>query len=36
VDSKADSDVANIKANSVPGVFKVVNELQVAGAQSGK
>jgi osmotically-inducible protein OsmY len=36
VDSKADSDVANIKANGVPGVFKVVNELQVAGSQSGK
>jgi osmotically-inducible protein OsmY len=36
VDSKADSDVANIKANGVPGVFKVVNDLQVAGAKSGK
>jgi osmotically-inducible protein OsmY len=36
VDSKADSDVANIKANGVPGVFKVVNELQVAGSQTGK
>jgi hyperosmotically inducible periplasmic protein len=36
VDSKADSDVANIKANGVPGVFKVVNQLQVAGSQSGK
>jgi osmotically-inducible protein OsmY len=36
VDSKADSEVANIKANSVPGVFKVVNQLQVAGSQSGK
>jgi osmotically-inducible protein OsmY len=36
VDNKADSDVANIRANSVPGVFKVVNDLQVAGPQSGK
>ena len=32
VDNKADSDVANIRANSVPGVFKVTNNLQVAGA----
>ncbi len=30
VDSKADSDIANIRANSVPGAFKVTNELQVA------
>jgi hyperosmotically inducible protein len=36
VDSKADSDVANIKANGVPGVFKVINELQVAGSKSGR
>ena len=36
VDSKMDHDVAGIKANSVPGVFKVVNELQVAGQQTGK
>jgi hyperosmotically inducible protein len=36
VDSKADSDIANIRANGVPGVFKVVNNLQVAGPQSGK
>jgi hyperosmotically inducible periplasmic protein len=36
VDSKADSDVANIKANGVPGVFKVVNELQVVGSSKGK
>jgi osmotically-inducible protein OsmY len=35
VDNKADSDIANIKANSVPGVFKVTNELQVAGPHSG-
>ncbi|HEY6374214.1 MAG TPA: BON domain-containing protein [Edaphobacter sp.] len=32
VDSKADSDAANIRANSVPGVFKVTNDLQVAGS----
>ena len=36
VDSKADSEVANIRANSVPGVFKVVNQLQVVSAESGK
>jgi hyperosmotically inducible periplasmic protein len=33
VDSQADRDVANIRANGVPGVFKVINNLQVAGAQ---
>jgi hyperosmotically inducible protein len=33
VDSKADSDIAGIRANSVPGVFKVTNNLQVAGPQ---
>jgi hyperosmotically inducible periplasmic protein len=32
VDSQADKDVAGIKANGVPGVFKVINNLQVAGA----
>lgn len=32
VDSQADKDVANIRANGVPGVFKVLNNLQVAGA----
>ena len=32
VDSQADKDVANIRANGVPGVFKVINNLQVAGA----
>jgi hyperosmotically inducible periplasmic protein len=32
VDSQADKDVANIKANGVPGVFKVINNLQVAGS----
>lgn len=34
VDSKADSDTANIRANSVPGVFKVTNDLQVAGSSN--
>jgi hyperosmotically inducible periplasmic protein len=39
VDSQADKDVANIRANGVPGVFKVVNNLQVVGGtpeKSGK
>jgi osmotically-inducible protein OsmY len=36
VDSKMDHDVAGLRANSVPGVFKVVNDLQVAGPESGK
>ncbi|HEU5341947.1 BON domain-containing protein [Edaphobacter sp.] len=31
VNNQGDKDVANIKANGVPGVFKVVNLLQVAG-----
>ena len=31
VDSKADKDVAGIQANTVPGVFSVTNNLQVAG-----
>lgn len=31
VDNEADKDVANIRANGVPGVFKVTNNLQVAG-----
>jgi hyperosmotically inducible protein len=35
VDSKADSDVANIRANGVNGVFKVTNNLQVASSRSG-
>jgi osmotically-inducible protein OsmY len=34
VDSKADKDTAGIRANGVPGVFKVVNDLQVAGASN--
>jgi hyperosmotically inducible protein len=36
VDSKMDKDIAGLKANSVPGVFKVTNDLEVAGPQSGK
>jgi hyperosmotically inducible protein len=32
VDSQADKDVANIQASGVSGVFKVTNNLQVAGA----
>jgi hyperosmotically inducible periplasmic protein len=36
VDSKMDHDVAGIRANGVSGVFKVVNNLQVAGQQTGK
>src|ERR1035437_370599 len=31
VDSKADKDIAGIRANSVSGVFKVTNELEVQG-----
>lgn len=31
VDSQADRDTANIRANAVPGVFSVKNYLQVAG-----
>ncbi len=33
VNSQADKDVANIRANGVSGAFKVVNQLQVAGSQ---
>lgn len=37
VDNQADKDVANIRANAVPNVFKVTNDLQVAGgAREGK
>jgi hyperosmotically inducible protein len=36
VDNQADKDVANIRANGVPGVFKVVNNLQVEGSQPEK
>ncbi len=32
VDNQMDKDVANIRANGVPGVFKVTNNLQVAGS----
>ena len=35
VDSKMDRDLAGMRANSVPGVFKVVNDLQIAGQQPG-
>ncbi len=34
VDNPADKDVANIRANGVPGVFKVTNNLEVAGGAS--
>jgi hyperosmotically inducible periplasmic protein len=34
--SQADKDVANIRANSVPGVFKVTNNLQVANPSNEK
>jgi hyperosmotically inducible periplasmic protein len=34
VDSKADSDIANIRANGAEGVFSVTNKLQVEGASS--
>jgi osmotically-inducible protein OsmY len=36
VDSKMDRGVAGIRANSVPGVFKVVNDLQIAPTQASK
>lgn len=36
VDSQADKDVANIRANGVSGVFKVVNNLQVVGSTPEK
>ena len=36
VDSKMDHDVAGIKANTVPGVFKVSNELQVESQRAEK
>ncbi len=32
VNNQTDRNVANIKANSVPGVFSVTNELQVVGS----
>jgi hypothetical protein len=36
VDSQTDKDVANIQANGVPGVFKVVNNLQVVGSEKSE
>jgi osmotically-inducible protein OsmY len=36
VDSEADKDVANLRANSVSGVFKVINNLQVIGSGQEK
>jgi osmotically-inducible protein OsmY len=36
VDNQGDKDVANIRANGVPGVFKVINNLQVSGSQPEK
>ena len=36
VDTKEESDAAAIRANTVSGVFKVTNELQVAGRGEGK
>jgi len=36
VDSQADKEVGGSKANGVPGVFKVVNNLQAAGAPAAK
>jgi hyperosmotically inducible periplasmic protein len=35
VDTKMDRDVAGIRANSVPGTFKITNNLQVAAPESG-
>jgi osmotically-inducible protein OsmY len=34
VDSQGDKDTAAIRANGVPGVFKVINNLQVAGSSN--
>jgi hyperosmotically inducible protein len=36
VDSETDKDTANVRANGVPGVFKVVNNLQVVGDTAEK
>ena len=36
VDSQADKDVAYMKANQVPGVFSVKNDLQVVGTSTEK
>ena len=32
--NKMDKDIAGLRANGVPGVFKVTNDLQVANQQS--
>ena len=36
VDSKGDKDIAGIRANGVPGVFSVTNNLQIAGQRPEK
>ncbi len=36
VDSQADKDTAGLRANTVPGAFKVTNDLQVAGPERGR
>jgi osmotically-inducible protein OsmY len=36
VDSQADKEAAGLRANSVPGVFHVTNNLQVAGSGQEK
>ena len=36
VDNQSDKDAAGIRANTVPGVFKVINNLQVANPQESK
>jgi hyperosmotically inducible protein len=36
VDNPGDKDVAGIRANTVPGVFKVTNNLQVANSAPDK
>lgn len=36
VESKMDRDIAGVKANGVPGVFKVTNNIQVASNSKGK
>ena len=36
VDNQSDKDVAGIQANTVPGVFSVTNNLQVAGSSTEK
>ena len=36
VDSQADKDAANLRANTVPGVFQVINNLQVGSQPNSK